>query len=473
MLLPTTPNNIFVCLQATVRPKESSVEKQPSLPVEPRLRDNEGVYDNRAGEIQRDKVRAVFMDIDKDGNGRIDRDEFFSFLKNLGADISKREADVLFGSLDQDGNQFICFEEFYDCFLRMVMGQSNSEEEAKLRTAFLQADRDGSGAVSFREFAEFAYSMRRSIAMDDLVKAFDALDVDKTGEIDFQEFRQFFAEQGLIKDVDIDPRMQKTGATLEEYLTDHYSKADASQLAGYLRSRWKAFASFKRTNKEGKLVMTGAPGMVADVVPGSYNLIDLAMFNDLPPITPKYVAVKGVTWNSSGVPNRSGRVVFPADFDGKLPVEVATNEHLAYYGATLATGNQLQVSLLYRHGIQDFTYQNDYLEAYVTSETALGGAGIERHDFAHLDCPLEDDSGTFIIAKHSDDGEELHITGFKIPTRHTLYLPGGVIHSNDYLRGTWRTMLSDEAEIDHVQLVRQNKKGKVEEFEKFTFTFQS
>ena len=247
------------------------------------------------------------------------------------------------------------------------------------------------------------------------------------------------------------------------------SKADANQLATYLRSRWKAFASFKRTNKEGKLVMTGAPGMVADVVPGSYNLIDLAMFNDLPPITPKHVAVKGVSWNSSSIPNRSGRVVFPPDFDGKIPVEVATNEHLAYYDSTLATGNQLQVSLLYRHGIQDFTYQNDYLEEYVTSETALGGAGIEKHDFAHLDCPLEDDSGTFIIAKWH--GDELHITGFKIPTRHTLYLPGGVIHCNDYLRGTWRTMLSDEAEIDHVQLVRQMKKGKVEEFRKFNFQF--
>ena len=232
--------------------------------------------------------------------------------------------------------------------------------------------------------------------------------------------------------------------------------------------------SYKRTNKEGKPVMTGVrTGMVADVEPGSYNITDLAVFNDLPPITPKYVAVKGVTWNSSGVPNRSGRVVFPADFDGKLPVEVATNEYLAYYGAALANRNPERVFLKYRHCVQDITYHHDYLEAYVTSETALGGAGIERHDFAHLDCPLEDDSGTFIIAKHSDDGEELHITGFKIPTRHTLYLPGGVIHSNDYLRGTWRTMLSDEAEIDHVQLVRQNKKGKVEEFEKFTFTFQS
>ncbi len=32
----------------------------------------------------------------------------------------------------------------------------------------------------------------------------------------------------------------------------------------------------------------------------------------------------------------------------------------------------------------------------------------------------------------------------QVPTRHTLYIPPFTIHSNDYLRGTWRTMLSDE-----------------------------
>ena len=43
--------------------------------------------------------------------------------------------------------------------------------------------------------------------------------------------------------------------------------------------------------------MTGGHGMVADVVPGQYNLVDLACFNDLPPITPKHAVVKGVVWS--------------------------------------------------------------------------------------------------------------------------------------------------------------------------------
>ena len=40
----------------------------------------------------------------------------------------------------------------------------------------------------------------------------------------------------------------------------------------------------------------------------------------------------------------------------------------------------------------------------------------------------------------------------KVPTRHTVYTSGGVLHTNNYLRGTWRTMLSNgfvnEAKIE-------------------------
>ena len=67
----------------------------------------------------------------------------------------------------------------------MVMGETNTEQEAKLRTAFLKADRDGSGAISFREFAEFAYSSRRSVAMDQLIQQFDEMDTEGIIDISY------------------------------------------------------------------------------------------------------------------------------------------------------------------------------------------------------------------------------------------------------------------------------------------------
>ena len=72
------------------------------------------------------------------------------------------------------------------------------------------------------------------------------------------------------------------------------------------------------------------------------------------------------------MPGKSGHIIFPASFDGELVTSIATNETLAYYGCTLADGNQLKVSLLYRHGVQDFTYENNYIDDYVMANDYLG-----------------------------------------------------------------------------------------------------
>ena len=47
------------------------------------------------------------------------------------------------------------------------------------------------------------------------------------------------------------------------------------------------------------------------------------------------------------------------------------------------------------------------------AEDMGGGNGIETHGFHHMDCPLDENSGHFILAKwHGED--ELHLTGIII-----------------------------------------------------------
>jgi len=458
-------------------PPVVKVEDQSNTDMPPPpspISDGKEEYDNNPVEVQKEKIKVVFQQVDRDGNGKIDKEEFFRFIQTLGLAMNRKESDLVFDVVDSDDNGYICFIEFYEYFVKSVLGEaSGSPSESRLRAAFLAADRDGSGTVNFREFAEYAQDRRRDIAMTRLFEAFEQMDKDQSGEITFKEFRQFFSDEARAS-ISALGTLSHYGdqqhVAVEDMFRGVYNQADATQLATYLRQRWRNFASFKRTGATGDLVMKGAPGMVDDVVPGEYALIDLACFNDLPPIEPRHVTAK-VTWIKSTVPGKSGRLLFSNDFEEKLPTVIATNETLSYYGASLADQNQLKVSLLYRHGIQDFTYENNYLEDYVLAEGALGGAGIEKHGFAHLDCPLDDDSGFFVMGKMEADNE-LHLTAFKIPTRHTLYVPPFTIHSNDYLRGTWRTMLSDEVEIDHVQLVKFHREGKVEAHRHFEFSFE-
>lgn len=126
-------------------------------------------------------------------------------------------------------------------------------------------------------------------------------------------------------------------------------------------------------------------------------------------------------------------------------------------GCTFANETQLKVSLIHEHEIADFKYAENYLTDFVVP---VSQPSLERHAFAHLDCPHEsfDRNGRFILGKIVGDHDELHLTAFLIPARHTLYVPPFTIHSNDYLRGTWRTMLAGE-DIDRVLLKRSNQQG--------------
>merc|ERR1712061_895973 len=71
--------------------------------------------------------------------------------------------------------------------------------------------------------------------------------------------------------------------------------------------------------------------------------------------------------------------------------------------------------------------------------------------------PMDSDDGTLVLGKFVDEEETiLHLTGFQVPARHCMLIPANVIHINDYLKGTWRTMLSDAAPIDYVYLEKQD-----------------
>ena len=228
------------------------------------------------------------------------------------------------------------------------------------------------------------------------------------------------------------------------------------------KERWVQFVDFQRTVNMGIShfpvpVMQGGDSVI-DVLPGKYSTSDIFNFGDLPDVVPRYTEIQGVQW----IPNDEtgkGVLKFPSDYDTskKIAMEVGTNEYVSYYGCTITNTRQQDVTLHMRHAIQDFTYSPNYLHEWILNPNGMIGAGLERHDFSHVDCPIDRDNGVLVLAKFVDKEETiLHITGFHIPQRHCIFIPGGTIHINDYLKGTWRTMLSDAAPIDYVFLEKDD-----------------
>jgi len=216
----------------------------------------------------------------------------------------------------------------------------------------------------------------------------------------------------------------------------------------------------KTTGRDLKLRNSEGAGMLGLSLPaGRFSLQALALCSTVV-LVPPHVAFE-VEWET-GEPH--GQIQLPPSFNGIVPIAHATPEFLGYYGATLTTQFCTQmVTLKAEHELIEFEYSPNYKEKWVlNAELGPGALGLEKHEFAHLECPLDEDSGILLLAKL--EGKELQLTGFRIPAYHTVYLAPQVIHSNDHLRNKWRTMLTSFTEeeiaegkdqIDHVLLQKK------------------
>ena len=335
-----------------------------------------------------------------------------------------------------------------------------------LLAVFMANDTNADGFLSLKEFEIFLLKLNLKMTHLEVDALFKEVKQNPKDEIKFQEYYQYFEDMiNGEKATHTQSELDLLAAFLK---ADREGKCEVGGISQFINKRWEKFNNFKRDGKTGKLVMVGG-NEAKDVLPGEYSLVDLITWSDITPrdTEPKLVKISDVRWTISSEPeSKSGRLLFPNHFsDFCLPIESGTNDKLAYYGCCLANESQMKVSLLHRHAIQDFTYHDNYYSEYVK-----GRAGVERHEFAHLDCPFQEDSGFFILGKFSEqDKNELHLTAFKIPVQHTIYVPPLTIHSNDYLKGKWRTMLSDATHIDHVLLERKRYDGVTE---KFSFDFK-
>jgi Ca2+-binding EF-hand superfamily protein len=102
--------------------------------------------------------------------------------------ISAKEVNLVFKTIDTDIKGQITFDQFAIYFSKYVMDETTSAECVNgLRKAFLEADRDGSGTLNFREFTEYVWEKKRSIRMSKIINSFSKGTKD---EINFTDFQQ-------------------------------------------------------------------------------------------------------------------------------------------------------------------------------------------------------------------------------------------------------------------------------------------
>merc|ERR1712199_86210 len=97
-------------------------------------------------EEQIEEIREAFNLFDADNSGAIDVRELKAAMRALGFEVKKEELKKMISDIDNDGNGSIEFQEFLE-MMTGKMGEKDTREDM-----INQADRDGDGEINVDEF---------------------------------------------------------------------------------------------------------------------------------------------------------------------------------------------------------------------------------------------------------------------------------------------------------------------------------
>ncbi|ELU05456.1 hypothetical protein CAPTEDRAFT_157499 [Capitella teleta] len=131
-------------------------------------------------------IRDMFLLFDQDGNETITINELGIAMRALGQHPTEEELKAIIAEIDADGNGIIEFDEFVDLMSRRPWGLLGSHDE--LTDAFSIFDHDGSGYINAAEFRHVMTTMGEKLTdeqLNEMVKEFEA---DGEGKVQFKNY---------------------------------------------------------------------------------------------------------------------------------------------------------------------------------------------------------------------------------------------------------------------------------------------
>ena len=155
-----------------------------------------GLVKRHNGELMRqrlnipfDKIesyRKAFNLIDENGSGFITAEEIFQFFEDIGSKITLKEVEDMINEIDKDGNGELEFEEFIS-----VMEKVYEERDAKdtdIYKAFLQFDINERGYMSVLELKSIVINLAGDITEKEFSEFLKESEFKISDEINYKEF---------------------------------------------------------------------------------------------------------------------------------------------------------------------------------------------------------------------------------------------------------------------------------------------
>ena len=150
---------------------------------------------NFAPKEELNELKKIFFALDKNGDGKISKEEFVTGLTNIDINFNlglkeDESIDGLIKNMDSDNNGYITFEEF-------LMASINKEKiltEKNLKMAFDVFDRDKSGGISHNELKYILGEYNPNAREYLWKKMIQQIDLNKDGQISYEEFHKMMMD---------------------------------------------------------------------------------------------------------------------------------------------------------------------------------------------------------------------------------------------------------------------------------------
>ncbi|KAG2499977.1 hypothetical protein HYH03_002262 [Edaphochlamys debaryana] len=137
-------------------------------------------------EEKRREYREAFSLFDKDGNEKITTKELGIVMRSLGQNPTEKELQAMIREVDTDGNGTVDFNEF--CKLMENRQLQTQDQEEMLREAFKMFDRDGNGQINASELRHVMTNLGEALTDEEVDAMIREADVDADGSVNYEEF---------------------------------------------------------------------------------------------------------------------------------------------------------------------------------------------------------------------------------------------------------------------------------------------
>ena len=136
-------------------------------------------------ELDRKEFEKQFINLAGNLHSSIDKDVLKTLAKNLDQNYSEQEVERLIEEIDEDGNGKIEFEEFLNTLANKSIGDENI-----IKQAFAILDRSDSGYITLNDLRHAMLCLGENYTNEEINEMISLVDDDQDGVINFQEFNK-------------------------------------------------------------------------------------------------------------------------------------------------------------------------------------------------------------------------------------------------------------------------------------------